>query len=125
MPHYSKSVLLVDDNPADRALFSRYLRRLGFDVLQTGTANEAMAAIVGGNIGCLVTDQVMSVPGQELASLASGVRADLCIVFLSGASTVREPIPAKAFFVQKEDRDALKNAVVGCMKNWRTDSPEG
>jgi CheY-like chemotaxis protein len=124
MPHYSKSVLLVDDNPADRALFSRYLRRLGFDVLETGTANEAMAAIVGGNIGCLVTDQVMAVPGQELASLASGVRADLCIVFLSGAATPREPIPAKAIFIQKEDRDALKNAVVGCMKPWRTDSPE-
>jgi len=124
MPHYSKSVLLVDDNPADRALFSRFLRRLGFDVLQTGTADEAMAAIVGGNIGCLVTDQIMSVPGQELASLASGVRADLCIVFLSGAATAREPIPAKALFVQKEDRAALKEAVLSCMEPWRIDSPD-
>lgn len=80
MPRYSKSVLLVDDNPADRTLFGRDLSRLGFDVILTGSADEAMAAIVAGNIGCLVTDQVMTVPGQELASLASGVRADLGIL---------------------------------------------
>jgi len=120
MPSYSKSVLLVDDDPADRALFGRYLQRLGFNVIQTGTASEAMAAIVGGNIGCLITDQVMSVPGQELANLASGVRKDLCVVFLSGAIKAREPIPTGSVLVQKDDREALKQAVMGCMKPWQT-----
>jgi len=123
MPRYSKSVLLVDDNPADRALFGRDLSRLGFHVILTGSADEAMAAIVGGNIGCLVTDQVMSVPGQELASLASGVRADLGVVFLSGAFEPREPIPAGAVFIQKDDRAGLKNAVIECMKSWRFHEP--
>lgn len=123
MDRYSKSVLLVDDNPADRALFGRDLSRLGFDVILTGSADEAMAAIVGGNIGCLVTDQVMSVPGQELASLASGVRADLGVVFLSGASGPREPIPGGAVFIQKDDRAGLRNAVMECMKAWRVDNP--
>ena len=122
MPRYSKSVLLVDDNPADRALFARDLSRLGFDVLQTGSADEAMAAIVGGKVGCLVTDQVMSVPGQELASLAAGVRADLRVIFLSGAAHPREPIPAGAVFVQKDDRPKLRGAVVECMKPWLVDS---
>ncbi len=121
MPRYSKSVLLVDDNPADRALFGRDLRRLGFDVIQTGSADEAMAAIVGGHIGCLVTDQLMSVSGQELASLATGVRADLGIVFLSGASEPREPIPAGMVFVQKDNRPRLREAVIECMKAWRVD----
>ena len=116
-------MLLVDDNPADRVLFGRDLSRLGFDVILTGSADEAMAAIVGGNIGCLVTDQVMSVPGQELASLASGVRADLGVVFLSGAFEPREPIPAGAVFIQKDDRAGLRNAVTECMKAWRVDSP--
>lgn len=123
MPRYSKSVLLVDDNPADRVLFGRDLSRLGFDVILTGSADEAMAAIVGGNIGCLVTDQVMAVPGQELASLASGVRADLGVVFLSGALGPREPIPAGAVFIQKDDRAGLRNAVMECMKAWRLDNP--
>lgn len=123
MPRYSKSVLLVDDDPADRALFGRDLSRHGFDVIQTGSADEAMAAIVGGNIGCLVTDQVMSVPGQELASLASGVRTDLGVVFLSGAFQPREPIPAGAVFIQKDDRAGLRNAVIECMKAWRIDNP--
>lgn len=119
MPRYSKSVLLVDDNPADRALFSRDLSRLGFDVIQTGSADEAMAAIVGGKVGCLVTDQLMSVSGQELVNLASGVRADFGVVFLSGASEPREPIPPGTAFIRKEDRAGLRSAVLECMKPWR------
>ncbi len=121
MARYSKSVLLVDDDPADRALFARDLKRLGFDVLQTGSADEAMAAIVAGSVGCLITDQVMSVPGQELASLAAGVRSDLCVVFLSGAAQPREPIPAGAVFVRKDDRAKLKGVVMECMKPWLLD----
>ncbi len=118
MPRYSKSVLLVDDDPADRLLFSRDLRRLGFDVIQTGSADEAMAAIVGGRIGCLVTDQVMTVPGQQLATLASGVRKDVGIVFLSGAAAPRMPMPPGACFVQKDNRSALCEAVKKCMEPW-------
>ena len=123
MPRYSKSVLLVDDNPADRALFGRDLSRLGFHVILTGSADDAMAAIVGGNIGCLVTDQVMSVPGHELASLASGVRTDFGVVFLSGALEPSEPLPPGAVFIQKDDRAGLRNAVMECMKTWRIDDP--
>jgi FixJ family two-component response regulator len=119
MPHYSKSVLLVDDDRADRTLFTRDLQRIGFNVVATASAEEAMAAIVGGNIGCLVTDQVMSVPGQELASLATGVQGDLCIVFLSGASRPKETLPQDAVFVQKDDREGLRSAVLECMKPWR------
>jgi FixJ family two-component response regulator len=119
MARYSKSVLLVDDDRADRILFTRHLQRLGFDVLATGSAEDAMAAIVGGNIGCLVTDQSMSVPGHELASLASGVRTDICIVFLSGASEPKEALPEGAVFVHKDNREGLRSAVLECMKPWR------
>jgi FixJ family two-component response regulator len=119
MARYTKSVLLVDDDPADRTLFSRDLRRLGFEVIQTGSPEEAMAAIVGGRVGCLITDQVMAVPGKELAAIASGVRKDLCIVFLSGASSRRESLPAGAVFIEKEDRAGLRAAVLKCMMAWR------
>jgi FixJ family two-component response regulator len=119
MARYTKSVLLVDDDPADRTLFSRDLRRLGFEVIQTGSPEEAMAAIVGGRVGCLITDQVMAVPGKELAAIASGVRKDLGIVFLSGASSRRESLPAGAVFIEKEDRAGLRAAVLKCMTAWR------
>ena len=119
MVRYTKSVLLVDDDPADRALFSRDLRRLGFEVIQTGSPEEAMAAIVGGRVGCLVTDQVMAVSGKELAALASGVRKDLSVIFLSGASSRREPLPAGAVLIEKDDRAGLRAAVLQCMKAWR------
>jgi DNA-binding NtrC family response regulator len=119
MARYTKSVLLVDDDPADRALFSRDLRRLGFEVIQTGSPEEAMAAIVGGRVGCLVTDQVMAVPGQELAALASGVRKDLNVIFLSGAPSRREILPPGALFLEKDDRAGLRAAVLRCLLAWR------
>ena len=111
--------MLVDDDPADRALFSRDLRRLGFQVIQTGSPEEAMAAIVAGQVGCLITDQVMAVPGEELAAIASGVRKDLGVVFLSGASSRRELLPAGAVFIEKDDRAGLRAAVLKCMLVWR------
>jgi FixJ family two-component response regulator len=124
MPRYSKSVLLVDDDPADRVLFSRELTRLGFEVIPTGSAEEAMAAIVAGNVGCLVTDQIMSVTGHELAKLAAGVRSDLGVIFLSGAFAPRETIPEKATFIQKGNREGLREAVEQCMKPWRLDGAD-
>ena len=119
MARYTKSVLLVDDDPADRALFSRDLRRLGFEVIQTGSPEEAMAAIVGGRVGCLISDQLMAVPGEELAAIASGVRKDLGVVFLSGASSRRKSPPAGAVFIEKDDRAGLRAAVLKCVLAWR------
>ena len=121
MRTYSKSVLLVDDSGADRELFTRELTRLGFDVIPTSSPEEAMAAIMRGNVGCLITDQIMSVPGQELASLASGIRKDLPVVLLSGASGPREPVPANVLFIQKDDREGLRAAVLKCMEPWHKD----
>lgn len=123
MARYSKSVLLVDDNPADRVLLSRELQRLGFDVIATGSAEEAMSAIVAGGVGCLVTDQIMAVSGQELAAIASGVRSDLCIVFISGAPEPKQPLPAGALFVSKDNRRQLVQAVTDCMKPWQISGP--
>lgn len=119
MARYSKSVLLVDDNPADRVLLSRELQRSGFEVIATGSAEEAMSAIVAGSIGCLITDQIMAVSGQELAAIASGVRSDLCIIFISGASEPKQPLPTGALFVSKENRRQLVDAVSDCMKPWQ------
>ena len=119
-PHYSRLVLIVDDDPSDRKLFSRELERHGLQVAATGSAEEAMAAIVDGKIGCLIADQVMTVRGQELAEIAAGVSRDLGVIVFSGAPHPRDPIPAGALFVSKDDLPKLIQLVTECMERWRT-----
>jgi CheY-like chemotaxis protein len=116
---YSKSVLLIDDDPADRKLFARLLRRFGFDVIEAFSADAAMAVIVGGNIGCVVTDQVMPVSGPELARSVSGARADIGVIFISGGAP-KPDLPSDATFISKEDREGLQRAVENCMGPWAT-----
>jgi len=91
MARYSRSVLLVDDSPADRALFTRELQRAGFDVLATGSAEDAMSVIVAGGVGCLVTDEVMAVTGQELAAIAAGVLCSFLGQLSAGHPFLRAP----------------------------------
>ena len=77
-----------------------------------------MAAIVGGTVGCLVTDQIMPVTGGELATLARGVRRDLSIVVYSGAAGRKESLPPNTFYVNKDEPGALVEIVTKCMQRW-------
>src|SRR5947209_10319132 len=99
MRRYSKSVLLVDDNPADLALFGRELRNMGYDVLQTDKPDIAIAQIVSGRIACIITDQAMPISGHELVEIAKSVRQDIGVIFLSGSHESNQPIPEHAVFV--------------------------
>ncbi|GAC1655556.1 MAG: hypothetical protein NVS9B15_16420 [Acidobacteriaceae bacterium] len=116
---YSKLVLLVDDDPSDRSLFTRELQKLGFQVFATGNAEQAMARIVSGDIGCLVTDQVMRVSGHELVEAVRSVRSDIGVVFLSGAEQPTLPLPSEVPFINKGDVSALAEAVQHCMSRWQ------
>jgi len=116
--HYSKSVLLVDDNPADLQLFARVLRRNGFKVVATGEISEAMSAIVSGQVGCFVTDEIMAVTGRELAEMALGVRNDMGVIFLSGSPRPHITLPRGAVFVTKDSPERLVSAVQECMEKW-------
>lgn len=115
---YSKSVLLVDDDPADRKLIARILRKGGFNVLEVGTVDAAMANIVSGRIGCVITDQIMPISGLELAQSAQQVRGDVNIVFISGGAP-RPDLPKDATFVSKGDFDNLLGTVQECMEKFK------
>src|SRR5579884_721527 len=85
MAGFSKLVLLVDDDPADLTLFSRELKKAGFEVFATSEPEKGMARLVAGDIGCIVTDQAMAVSGHELVQLVRGIRSDIGVIFLSGS----------------------------------------
>ena len=124
MPNYLKKILLVDDDPADRALFTREIRNMGYEVMPTDSPDEAMVAIVGGLVGCLITDQSMPVSGHELVKVAREARIDMGVIILSGSLTPSEPLPPGAAFVNKDDKAALEKALTGCMEHWRIEQGE-
>jgi FixJ family two-component response regulator len=117
---YTKYVLLIDDDPADLLLFRRLLERGGFKVIATSKPEDALAAVVEGDIGCVITDQLMPVSGYELESVIHGVRSDIGLIFLSGTDTPQHPLPQRSAFITKSDKQGLLNQVTLCMSRWQT-----
>jgi hypothetical protein len=74
-----------------------------------------MTAIVAGEVGCLVTDQMMPISGQELIAYLRSVRSDVDVILLSGSDAPRETLPPDTIFIRKHERQKLVETVVGCM----------
>ncbi len=83
-------VLVVDDNPAVRAIAERILRARNFSVFGASTAAEAVEVFGDdrNQIGVLVTDlQLAATSGLDLARRLLASQGDLAVVFISGGST--------------------------------------
>jgi two-component system, cell cycle sensor histidine kinase and response regulator CckA len=83
----TETVLLVEDEPALRALTKRVLSSAGYTVLDAGTGEEALAVIRGhdGPIHLMLTDVVMpGMNGRELATRVAALRPDVKVLFASG-----------------------------------------
>ncbi|MBR9988467.1 MAG: PAS domain S-box protein [Gemmatimonadetes bacterium] len=86
-PQGTELVLLVEDEPAVRALAERVLMRQGYHVLSAGNGVEAIELVrsTHGPIDLLVTDVVMpEMGGVELAKQLLEMRPDLRVLFISG-----------------------------------------
>jgi CheY-like chemotaxis protein len=80
------TVLVVDDEPAIRALVSHMLRGAGYDVIEAWSGAEAWTYFQRRphGVDLLLTDVVMpGVPGTELAARARGVRPSLPVLLMS------------------------------------------
>ena len=81
------TVLLVEDQPALRAVTARLLGRAGYSVLTAGSGPEALEAAraTPGQIDLLLTDVVMpDMLGQQLAVLLHEERPQIRVIFTSG-----------------------------------------
>jgi PAS domain S-box-containing protein len=86
-PRGSETLLIVEDEPAVRALVASALRGLGYYVLEAGGGEAAIrvAAAYAGTIHLLVTDVVMpQMSGKELAERLQATHPTLKVLFVSG-----------------------------------------
>jgi CheY-like chemotaxis protein len=78
--------LLVDDEELVRQSTADMLGEMGFEVLEAGSAEEALQAVrAGAPLDLLVTDHLMpGMSGAELARQARALRPDLPVLIVSG-----------------------------------------
>jgi PAS domain S-box-containing protein len=82
-----RTVLVVDDEPAVRALVVDTLTDLGHDVLEAGDGPEALALLDSGQvIDLMITDVGLpkGMNGRQLADATRFARPDLKILFITG-----------------------------------------
>jgi len=83
----SETILVVEDEPAVRALICKTLRKNGYTVLEAVNGRDALRAASEhrGPLDLVLTDVVMpEMGGKELAERLSVSRPDTMIVFMSG-----------------------------------------
>ena len=102
------TILLVEDESGIRGLVRKILRRERYEVLEAGTAEEALAAVAEheGAIDLLLTDVLLpGMSGRELAQSLCITYADLKVIYVSGFTGDEEvragEFPPGSRFLQK------------------------
>ena len=99
MTKWARRVLVVEDQPAMRALLCDMLAHRGFETTAAADAAEATTAFAETDPDVLLTDiDLGSRPsGRELATMLTGLAPHLAVVFLSSfpaAAAAREVLSA-------------------------------
>ncbi len=99
-----RSVLVVEDEWLVRDMIVQELRVAGWEVLQTGTAEQAIAyARTGPSIHVVFTDIQLAgrLTGWDVAEEFRDVRADTPIIYTSGNSVDRSRRVSNSLFFEK------------------------
>jgi two-component system, cell cycle sensor histidine kinase and response regulator CckA len=83
----TETILLVEDEPALRALTRRVLSSAGYTVLDAGTGDGALAVLAAydGPVHLMLTDVVMpGMNGRDLAVRVTAMRPDIKVLYASG-----------------------------------------
>ncbi|HYL77606.1 MAG TPA: response regulator [Bryobacteraceae bacterium] len=103
-----ETILVVEDEAGIRALVRKILRRQGYEVLEAGNGEEALAlaASHSGNLDLLITDVMMpQMGGHELADRLREQHRDVKVLYVSGytddAAIYAGNLPPGTAFLQK------------------------
>jgi CheY-like chemotaxis protein len=109
----AETLLVVEDEPAVRAVCRRILEARGYTVLLAANGAEALDLARGRDVDLLVTDLVMPcVGGSELAATLRAERPSLPAIFMSGYAGEAGTLPADVPLLRKPfTPDALARAV--------------
>ena len=111
------TILLVEDEPAVKGLFSQALNREGYTVHEARNGVEALEVMKGvDHIDVLVTDVVMPyMKGPELARQLLAKQPDLKVIFVSGYVAPGDLGPHQALlqkpFVRQQLIDKVKEVL--------------
>ncbi len=89
------SILIVDDEAAQREVLAGYLRKKGYDVRQASSAQEALTVLAGAVIDIVLTDYKM--PGGTGAELLHDVKArspETTVVLMTAFGTIEGAVSA-------------------------------
>jgi CheY-like chemotaxis protein len=113
-------VLLVEDEPAVRALAARVLRQQGYRVLEAANGDEALRVVrenTAEPIALLLTDMVMpQMGGQALAEQLALLSPTIKVLFMSGYTDAviikgSQLIPEAAFLQKPFSLEGLARKV--------------
>ena len=89
------TLLIVDDNDAEREQTSRIFRSEGYDLVGAGSGAEALRAIESRDVAVLLTDLKMpGMDGQELLRQAKELRPELQAIVVTGYGSVEGAVDA-------------------------------
>ena len=114
-PPQSRIALVVDDEPGVRMCTADVLLDMGYEVVEAGSAEDALRAMDGGLVpAVVVTDHLMpGMSGSELARAVVARHPQAAVVVVSGYSNV-ELDPGLVLlgkpFKLKELRDCVEAA---------------
>ena len=89
------TLLVVDDEPNQRELYTRRLQRMGYTVLSASGGEEALRLLAEGSIEVLITDfQMPGMDGCEIIRRARQFQPLLQSIVITGYSDIRTAITA-------------------------------
>jgi CheY-like chemotaxis protein len=105
------AILLVDDEPATRRVFARFLTNAGYRVIEDADGVQAIEQMaLSGRIGVLIADVRMpGMDGPEMVLTVRRHQPDLPVILVSGFAPP-DRMPAGVRFLAKpfESADLLK-----------------
>jgi CheY-like chemotaxis protein len=114
-----QSILVVDDNPEDRALFRTILEKAGYFVLEGSSGKEALAAVEKARFELMTLDMSMpDMDGFDVLRLVRSKHPELKVIAVSGFMHGEMLKPAKALGADATlDKDRTADLLLPMVRN--------